>query len=168
VNRAAATAIEGRCPMHDGFYAARAAFGQSILVRFCGKDSASGYNAGRQGGQVMQPWNADKQLQLDDLRRKEQAGGLTEEEQAQLAQLFGELEQEEWRTLGPALERMRRQQAELQRERAAASAQNAVLAAIAERQNDLLARAKAQLSTLLSEQRILRTEYERALTQLSQ
>jgi uncharacterized protein YnzC (UPF0291/DUF896 family) len=116
----------------------------------------------------MQPWNADKQLQLDDLRRKEQAGGLTEEEQAQLAQLFGELEQEEWRTLGPALERMRRQQAELQRERAAAGAQNAVLAAIAERQNDLLARAKAQLSTLLSEQRILRTEYERVLSRLSQ
>lgn len=91
-------------------------------------------------------WDTNKQQQLDALQQREGASGLTPDERQQLSQLLHELEQEEGQTLRPALQQMRAEQSQLQQDKATLQAQNAVLAAIAERQADLLARAKAQLA----------------------
>ena len=107
-------------------------------------------------------WNDAKQRQLDELRRRKQEGTLTSDEQKVLVQLLHELEQEEWHVLQPSLENLRQEQTELEQDRTRLSAQNAILGAITERQADLLARAKAQLTVLLNEQATLRHEYERA------
>ncbi|HXG67006.1 MAG TPA: hypothetical protein VNO70_18025 [Blastocatellia bacterium] len=112
-------------------------------------------------------WDVAKQQQLDALRRQEQLTGLTDGERRTLEQLFHELEQEEWRMLRPALDRLRQEQAQLQHEGGGMRTQNAVLAAIAERQADLRARARIQLTALLQEQAMLKSEYERALDQPS-
>lgn len=108
-------------------------------------------------------WDTNKQQQLNELQQRK--GVLTPDESQQLSQLLHELEQEEWQALRPALQRMRDEQSQLQQEKATLQAQNAVLAAIAERQADLLARAKAQLTSLLAERAILRTQYENTLGQ---
>jgi hypothetical protein len=110
-------------------------------------------------------WDATKQLEFDELRHREQESTLTDEERQTLEQLFCELEQEEWRTLGPELERLRQEQLHLQQKCSSSRTQNAVFAALAERQADLMARAKAQLSILLNEQAILNSELEHALGQ---
>ena len=100
-------------------------------------------------------WNAAKQEQLDALRHREQQSALSDEERQVLERLLYESEQEEWCTLGPELERLRQEQVQLQQQCSSARTQNTVLGAIAERQADLMARAKAQLSILLNEQAIL-------------
>ena len=110
-------------------------------------------------------WDVNKQQQLNTLQQQADAGALTPEESQQLSQLLHELEQEEWQALRPALQQMRDEQSQLQQEKATLQAQNAVLAAIAERQADLLARAKAQLTALLAERAMLRTQYENTLGQ---
>jgi hypothetical protein len=110
-------------------------------------------------------WDTNKQQQLNALQQRADAGTLTPEESQQLSQLLHELEQEEWQTLRPALQQMRDEQSQLQQEKAMLQAQNAVLAAIAERQADLLARAKAQLTALLAERAMLRAQYENTLGQ---
>jgi hypothetical protein len=51
------------------------------------------------------------------------------EEKRQLSQLLHELEQEEWQTLRPALQKIRSEQIQLQEEKAILQAQNAVLQA---------------------------------------
>jgi cell division protein FtsL len=110
-------------------------------------------------------WDTAKQQQLDELRQREQEGTLTDDERRVLEQLFYELEQEEWATLQPALERLRQEQKQLQEEYGRLRTENAVLAALAERYEDLLARARVQLAGLLSEHEALRTEYERVTGQ---
>lgn len=106
-------------------------------------------------------WDMAKQQQLDELRQREQEGTLTNEERARLEQLLYETEQEEWATLQPALGRLHQEQKQLQAEAGRLRAENAVLAALAERYADLLARARVQLTGLLSEHEVLKTEYER-------
>jgi len=69
--------------------------------------------------------------------------------------LLSELEQEGWRTLNPALEREREEQSELQKELSRTETQNAVLAAIAARQDDLAKRAGTQLKSLRNEKGFL-------------
>lgn len=105
-------------------------------------------------------WDTTRQEQLNDLRRREEKGVLTEGECQTLECLLHELEQEEWTSLGPALARLSREQEQLQKESGRLRTQNAVLATLAERQGDLLRRAKAQLAGLLSEHEVLKAEYE--------
>lgn len=112
-------------------------------------------------------WDSDKQRRLNDLRRQEQRQPLTDEEQQELDRMLHELEQAEWVSLRPGLDRLRHEQAQLQADLGQLQAQNAVLAALTERYDDLLARARAQLTGLLSEREALRDEYERVLHQIS-
>lgn len=108
-------------------------------------------------------WNENKQQQFDELRQRELAGPLTEEEQRQLAQLLEELDREDEAYLRPAFERSLQRQRELDTEIARKEARNAALAALAERQAQIQARARAQLEALCSEQAALDREYERTM-----
>lgn len=110
-------------------------------------------------------WDMTRQQQFDDLRRRDQQGMLTDEEQRHLEQLSHELEQEEWATLQPALERLRQEQRQLQEACGRLRTENATLAALAERYENLLARARTELAGLLSEHEALKTEYERVTGQ---
>lgn len=110
-------------------------------------------------------WDAAKQKEFDELRHRDQESGLTDEERQTLEQFLYELDQEEWRALGPELERLRQKRVQLQQQCSHARTQNTALAAIEERQADLMARAKGQLSILFNEQAILNSELERALGQ---
>jgi hypothetical protein len=110
-------------------------------------------------------WDPAKQEKFDELRHREQETALTDEERQTLEQLFSELEQEESDALGPEVERLRQRQLHLQQQCSSTRTQNAALSAITERQADLMARAKAQLTLLLNEQAALNSEMERALGQ---
>ena len=59
-------------------------------------------------------WDAAKQQQLDDLRRRADQGVFAAGEQGALDQLLAELEQQEWSTLRPALDALRQEQGQLQ------------------------------------------------------
>jgi hypothetical protein len=110
-------------------------------------------------------WNETKQQQLDALQFKAQAGTLTEADQHALDQLISELEQMEWNALRPALERYRGEQEQLQAALGPVQLQNTLLKALLERREDLLKRAKVELTGLLSEHRALKVEYERVTGQ---
>ena len=110
-------------------------------------------------------WNEKKQQQLDQLRRRELAGTLDAPRKQTLEQLLGELEGEEWGTLGAGLDRLLGEQQRLQEERGQQRVQNAVLSALAGRQEDLLRRANLALADLLSEHEMLKAEYERVTGQ---
>ena len=112
-------------------------------------------------------WDAAKQDEFDELRHRDEESALTDEERRTLEQLLYEMDQEEWRALGPELERLRQERVELQQQCSSTRTQNTVLTAIAERQADLMARAKGQLSILVNEQASLNSELERALGQSS-
>ena len=112
-------------------------------------------------------WNETKQQQLNELQRRELESELTAEEKTTLEKLLYELEQEEWQTLNPALERAHQEQSELQKEISRTETQNAVLTAIASRQDDLAKRAATQLKSLRNEHEALKTERERVLHELA-
>ncbi len=112
-------------------------------------------------------WNEIKQQQLNDLQRREAENSLTVEEERTLEKLLSELEQAEWQTLNPALEREREQQSKLQTEISRAETQNAVLNAIASRQDDLVKRAETQLKSLRNEYEALKNERERVVRELA-
>lgn len=59
-------------------------------------------------------WDTAKQQRFDELRRRERTGTLTDGERRILEQLLHEIEQEEWATLQPALQRLRQEQKQLQ------------------------------------------------------
>lgn len=106
-----------------------------------------------------------KQRQLNELQHRESSGALTDEGKHLLKQLLYELEQDEWQQLNPSLERLRGEQIELQENLGQTETRNAVLSAIASRQDDLLKRADAQLKGLQSEHKALRAERERVLNE---
>ena len=106
-------------------------------------------------------WDDDKQRRLDDLQRRAEHGTLSADEQRTLDHLLHEVEQHEWSALRPELNLLRQEQGRLGADLSHLQTQNAILAALAERYADLLARAKAQLTGLVSEREALRTEYER-------
>jgi hypothetical protein len=108
-------------------------------------------------------WNDASQQQLNALRRKEDEGTITADEQHLLETLLFDLEHAEWEALRPVLSRLRAEQSEVQAELGQLQAQNAVLAALADRYADLIARAGAQLAGLAGEREALRREYERAM-----
>jgi hypothetical protein len=100
-------------------------------------------------------WSDEKQQRLDELQRRAQRESLPNDDQQELAHLLHELEQIEWADVRPALSRIRAEQEALQADLGRLQAQNAVLAALAERYADLLARAKVQLAGLTSEREAL-------------
>jgi chromosome segregation ATPase len=110
-------------------------------------------------------WNDIKQQRLNALQRQEQEGSFTQEEQQALEQLLHELEQEEWDSMRPALASFRQEQTQLQEECGELRSQSTVLAALAERQEGLLKRAKGELVNLLREHETLKIEYERVTGQ---
>lgn len=110
-------------------------------------------------------WDAAKQQRLNELRQRDQEGTLTDEDRQVLEKLIYELEQEEWIALRPALEHLHRDQEHLQEECGCLRLQNSILTALAERQEDLLKRARAELAGLLSEHEALKAEYERVTGQ---
>jgi len=112
-------------------------------------------------------WNETKQQQLNELQRRGAENSLTTEEKLALEKLLSELEQEEWQRLNPALEREREEQSELQNEISRTETQNAVLAAITARQDDLANRAATQLKSLRNEHEALKTERKRVLNELA-
>jgi len=112
-------------------------------------------------------WSETKQQQLNDLQRRELENSLTAEENNALEKLLSELEQAEWQTLNPALERERETQSALQTEISRAETQNAVLTAIASRQDDLAKRVATQLKSLRNEHEALKNERERVLHELA-
>ena len=112
-------------------------------------------------------WNETKQHQLNELQRREAEDLLTAEEEHALEKLLSELEQEEWRTLNPALEREREEESNLLTEISRTETQNAVLTTLAARQDDLAKRAAAQLKSLRNEHEALKNERERVLHELA-
>ena len=111
-------------------------------------------------------WNDTKQQRLNGLQQQEQKGTLTQEEQQALEQLLGELEQEEWDSMRPALVGFRQEPTQLREKCGQLRLQNAMLAALAERQEDLLKRTKEEeVAGLLSEHEALKAEYERVTGQ---
>ena len=114
----------------------------------------------REGDSV---WDKVKQEYFDELQQKEQRGVLNAKDKLALDQLRWDLEQDEWQALRPALSRLREEQGELEAEVGQLQIQNSVLAGLAERYADLVARARVQLANLLSERDALRNEVERTL-----
>ncbi len=112
-------------------------------------------------------WNETKQQQLNELQRREMENALMAEEEQTLEKLLSELEQEEWQALNPALELERTAQSELQNEISRTETQNAVLTALAARQDELAKRAAAQLKGLRNEYEALKNERERVLHDLA-
>ena len=107
-------------------------------------------------------WDDAKQQRLNELQQRANQGPLPADAQQTLDELLHYLEQAEWAGLRPALSLLRQEEETLQAELAPLQARNAVLAALAERYVDLLARAKVQLAGLNNEREALRLEYERA------
>lgn len=108
-------------------------------------------------------WDKMKQQRLNELQRRELESALSDEERRRLEELLYELEQEEWQMLNPSLERLRGEQAALHQNISETNTQHAILSAIASRQDDLLKRAKVQLTAMRSEYEALRAERERVL-----
>jgi ABC-type phosphate transport system auxiliary subunit len=108
-------------------------------------------------------WDMAKQQQLDYLQRRQIEGELNAEEQQSLAYLYSELEQQEWGVLRPALGRLRAEQQELQKTYGRLNSENTLLAAVAERQEDLLERARTVLGALLDEHKAIQDAYERII-----
>ena len=106
-------------------------------------------------------WDATKQQQLNELRQREQERTLTQEDESTLQHLLSELEQDEWTTLSPAFTRLRHEQTQLQEECGRLRLHNPILAALAQRQEELLERARGEVAGLLSEHEALKVEYER-------
>ena len=88
---------------------------------------------------------------------------MTPDEQEQLDQFIHEVEQDEWKRLRPAIDASLQEQERLQSEIGHVHTQNAILIALAERYSDLLARARAQLTSLTDEREELRAEYDRVM-----
>ena len=112
-------------------------------------------------------WNETKQQQLNDLQLRELENCLTVEEEQTLEKLLSELEQAEWQALNPALEREREEQSKFQTEISRTETQNAVLTALASRQDDLVKRAATQLKSLQNEHKALKNERDRVLHDLA-
>ena len=104
-------------------------------------------------------WDTLKQQQLNRLQRRQEEDTLSDEERQVLEHLLSELEQEEWVALRPALENLREDQRQMGGEYAELRSQNALLAAIIERQEYLFQRARIELAGLLREHEVLKSAY---------
>ena len=106
-------------------------------------------------------WDDVKQQEFDTLRQREWSNALSEPESQRLAALYAELDEEEARSLAPAMlrydEEAERLHAEIDRIRQG----NAALQALEQRQDKFLAKARRQLATLLREKAAIDAEYQR-------
>ena len=105
-------------------------------------------------------WTETKQQRLNALMLAETENTLTESNSRELENLLFELEQDEWGIMRPTLASLREEQHVYGAEAARLGSKNALLAVLAERYTDLLARANLQLSILRSEHEALKTECE--------
>ncbi|HHY58434.1 MAG TPA: hypothetical protein GYA08_23705 [Chloroflexi bacterium] len=106
-------------------------------------------------------WDATKQHQLNELQHRKEISALNSEEEQLLTYLLSKLEQEEWAALRPTLSRLREEQYQLQKTYGQINADNALLAAIVERQEYLLQRTKTVLNGLLEEHKAIQDAYAR-------
>lgn len=105
-------------------------------------------------------WDAAKQRQFDDLRRRDEAGLLTSAEELHLVALLDELDREELEQLRPSFSALEEKERELRVEHALLRTEQVALADLARRYEDWLARARRQVADLLREREALRAEYE--------
>ena len=87
-------------------------------------------------------WDETKQKQLDEYRRREEEGTLSNEERSILAERLIEVEEVEWTILKPALERQHSEQKQLQVQVDHLRSQNQLLVALAEQYEEVLLQAK--------------------------
>jgi hypothetical protein len=106
-------------------------------------------------------WDDAKQQRLNTLRAREEAGLLTPAEQAELDGLLTMLDDLEWQQLQPALTRMEQEQAATVAAIVRLEATRDDLAEIANRQRQLIIRARTQLHEILTEHRALQADYRR-------
>ena len=90
-------------------------------------------------------WDETKQQQLNELQKRKDENNLTAEDEKMLESLFSEVEQEEWKVLNPALENLRGEQIELQKNINQTKTQTAILSAFASHQEDLIKSANRTL-----------------------
>ncbi|MFT3765801.1 MAG: hypothetical protein QM820_09820 [Minicystis sp.] len=88
-------------------------------------------------------WTTDDQTRLDRLRDRELAGTLTAPEQVELAALMARVEEEETKTLAPAMHRLRTEVSDLERELGTIERDNEELARLLAQQQALAADAAA-------------------------
>jgi hypothetical protein len=93
-------------------------------------------------------WGEAKQQELDELSRREARQTLTAVEQHRLDALLQQVDQEEWVTLSPTIQRLREEQGELAAALDMAQGHNADLAAVAARYAALLDHARNRVSEL--------------------
>ena len=106
-------------------------------------------------------WDEAKQQRLNALRVCEEGGVLTPAEHAELDGLLTMLDDLEWQQLQPALARMEQEHAATVAALARLEATRDDLAEVANRQRQLIIRARAQLHALLAEHRALQADYRR-------
>jgi len=87
-------------------------------------------------------WTKDNQTRLDALRGKELAGTLTEPEQAELSALIAQVEADEAQALAPAMQHLRAEVADLERDIGAVQGENEALARLLAQQETLAADAR--------------------------
>ena len=109
-------------------------------------------------------WTTAKQRKLNELRRLELEGTLTQPQQTQLNRLFDELNQAEQQQLEPQLRKIDAEQEQMAEKVALVKAQNDRLAGVLSRQKALMRRAKEQLRELRRERKQLLSEYTRVMT----
>ena len=109
-------------------------------------------------------WTTAKQRKLNELRRLELEGTLTQPQQTQLNRLFDELNQAEQQQLEPQLRKIDAEHKQMAEKVALVKAQNDRLAGVLSRQKALMRRAKEQLRELQRERKQLLSEYTRVMT----
>jgi hypothetical protein len=101
-------------------------------------------------------WDAQKRARFQELRQRELAGALSEQEQGELSLLVQELECEEATHLNPATEQLRQ-------ERATIEAQNRALQALVARKETLVTKLRAVLEEAETERQAIDEEVARIL-----
>jgi len=95
------------------------------------------------------------------LQKREPLGDLSAAEENELEVLRAELEADEWQRLRPALRQYYQEQQALRERVGRVRTENALLGALAEREEELLTRARVFLDEVRNEQSMLHQEYER-------
>lgn len=106
-------------------------------------------------------WNPELRARFDALRLAELAGSLTASEEVEFATLIRTLEAEEAQRLGPAMDRMHREENELQDQLNALQAENDELAKLLSQQQQFVADARRWLSQFDQRHLAIRQAYSR-------
>ncbi len=112
-------------------------------------------------------WTAEKQKLYDTLRDKESFTVLSVDERQQIELLIAELDQSEFESLRPSLERMAQEHEQDQATIRQLQKEKELLTTLAAQEEQLVQRAKLVLQEVLREKARLRAEYEHALAGLS-